>query len=191
MALTSPSVGTLELSTPRLLLRPPRRDDFDDWAAFAGDAEATRFLGGPQPRAVAWRAFGLMAGAWALYGFGMFSVIERSTGRWVGRVGPWRPDGWPGNEVGWGVRRDAQGQGYAFEAATAAIDWALATLGWNEFIHCIDAANRPSVALAERLGSRWQRCALMPAPIGIEVEVYGQTAAEWRAATAQRGGLPR
>jgi RimJ/RimL family protein N-acetyltransferase len=184
-------LATLELSTSRLLLRPPRRDDFDDWAAFAADAEATRFLGGPQPRTVAWRAFGLMAGAWALYGFGMFSVIERSTGRWIGRVGPWRPDGWPGNEIGWGVRRDAQGQGYAAEAATAAIDWALETLGWDEFIHCIDAGNSRSIALAERLGSSWQRRALMPAPLGIEVEIYGQTAAQWRARAPQRGGLPR
>ena len=44
-----------------------------------------------------------MAGSWALNGFGMFSVIEKASGLWLGRIGPWRPDGWPGNEVGWGL----------------------------------------------------------------------------------------
>jgi RimJ/RimL family protein N-acetyltransferase len=190
VALSGVAAG-LELATARLLLRPPRREDFDDWASFAADAEATRFLGGPQPRAVAWRAFGLMAGSWALYGFGMFSVLERATGRWIGRVGPWRPDGWPGNEIGWGLLPEVAGRGYATEAASATIDWALAALGWDDFIHCIAADNHRSVALAERLGSRWQRRARMPAPIGTEIEVYGQSAAQWRARAAQAGGLPR
>jgi RimJ/RimL family protein N-acetyltransferase len=183
---------TPELATERLLLRPPRAADFEAWATFAADPETTYFLGGPQPRAAAWRAFGLMAGSWALYGFGMFSVLERATGRWLGRVGPWRPEGWPGNEIGWGLHRDAWGRGLAVEAAAATIDWALDALGWDSFIHCIDAANTRSVALAARLGSAWQCRTTLPAPFGTEIEVYGQSAAAWRAAAAQRcGGLPR
>jgi hypothetical protein len=34
-----------------------------------------------------------MAGAWSLTGVGMFSLIERSSGRWLGRIGPWTPLG--------------------------------------------------------------------------------------------------
>ncbi len=192
MALSLRAGAGVELVTERLLLRPIRREDFDPWVEFAADPESMRFLGGPQPRAVAWRAFGLMAGSWALYGFGMFSVIERASGRWLGRVGPWRPDGWPGNEIGWGICRHAEGRGVAQEAATAAIDWALDALGWESFIHCIDDGNVRSTALAHRLGSVWQRRALLPAPIGVEIDVYGQSGAQWRARAAQRaGGLPR
>jgi RimJ/RimL family protein N-acetyltransferase len=51
--------------------------DFEGWAAFMADPEATRYLGGPQPRALAWRSFMTMAGAWHLQDFSMFSVIER------------------------------------------------------------------------------------------------------------------
>jgi RimJ/RimL family protein N-acetyltransferase len=183
---------SVQIDTARLILRPPRAEDFDAWVLFSADAATTEFLGGPQPRASAWRAFTLMAGAWALYGFGMFSVLERSTGRWIGRVGPWCPDGWPGTEIGWGLHREAWGRGYAFEAACAATDWAFDTLGWTSIIHCIAAANGRSIRLAERLGSRHQRRTMLPAPIGVEVEVYGQDAVAWRSSAAQRrGGVPR
>lgn len=179
------------LETERLILHPTRVEDFEAWAEFAADPESMRFLGGPQPRAVAWRAFIAMAGSWALYGFGMFSVIEKASGRWLGRLGPWRPEGWPGNEIGWGMVRDVEGRGFALEGARAAIDWAFATLGWSDIIHCIDDGNQRSVALAKRLGSVWQRRALLPPPVALEVNVYGQSRAEWHARAVQRPDLPR
>ena len=109
------------LETPRLLLRPPIEEDLDRWAEFMADEEASRYLAGAQPRAVAWRAMATMTGSWVLKGFSMFSVIEKESGRWVGRLGPWQPEGWPGTEVGWGLHRDAWGKGYATEGAAAAI----------------------------------------------------------------------
>ena len=50
-----------------------------------------------------------MTGAWSLCGFSMFSVTLRESGRWIGRIGPWRPEGWPGTEIGWGLARDTWG----------------------------------------------------------------------------------
>ena len=141
------------LETERLILRPPAAEDLDGWAAFMADEEAARFIGGALPRPTAWRTLATMAGSWALQGFGMFSVIEKSSGRWVGRLGPWQPEGWPGTEVGWGLAREAWGKGYATEGATAAIDWAFDALGWDDVIHCIDADNAGSIGVAERLGS--------------------------------------
>ena len=167
------------LETDRLILRPPATEDFEPWAAFMADAEAARFIGGQQPRSTAWRGFCSMAGAWAMFGFGMFSVVEKSTGRWVGRLGPWRPDGWPGTEVGWGIVREAWGQGYATEGAAASIDWAFDHLGWTEVIHCINPKNAPSQNVAKRLGSRYLREDQMPPPISHPTQVWGQSKAEW------------
>jgi len=145
------SLPEIRIETARLLLRPPVAADFDDWAAFAADAETMQFLGGVQSREMSWRGFAAMAGSWALYGFGMFMVIERTTGRWIGRVGPWRPEGWPGNEVGWGIISWAQRQGYAREAAVASMDFAFDRLGWTDVIHCIEDVNVASAALARSL----------------------------------------
>ncbi|HEX8233629.1 MAG TPA: GNAT family N-acetyltransferase [Caulobacteraceae bacterium] len=172
----------LRLETERLILRPQERQDFEPWAAMMADEQTARFLGGVQPRQTAWRGFMSMAGSWAMLGFAMFSVIEKESGRWVGRVGPWMPDGWPGTEVGWGLSRDAWGKGYATEAAAAAMDWAFDHLGWTEIIHCIDPANIPSRRLAERLGSRYLRPGKAPPPLdGLEFDLWGQTRDEWRA----------
>ncbi|HST43837.1 MAG TPA: GNAT family N-acetyltransferase [Luteimonas sp.] len=170
------------LKTARLLLRPPLREDFDAYAELVADAEATRFIGGQLPRAAAWRRFLQMPGAWAVQGFGMFSLIERASGEWVGQLGPWQPEGWPGTEVGWALHRRAWGRGFATEAAEAAIDWAFATLGWSEVIHCIDDGNIASQRLARRLGSSVLRRSKLPPPYETSVvDVWGQSRAQWQA----------
>jgi RimJ/RimL family protein N-acetyltransferase len=48
-------------------------------------------------------------------------------------------------------------------------------------IHCIDAENVASQNVARRLGSAILRTDRLPAPIDEEIEVWGQTAAQWRA----------
>jgi RimJ/RimL family protein N-acetyltransferase len=75
------SLDNLEVETPRLILRPTRWEDFESWAAFMRDAEATRFLGGVQLRLTPWRAMMLMAGAWYLRQPSMFSAIGRRRGQ--------------------------------------------------------------------------------------------------------------
>jgi RimJ/RimL family protein N-acetyltransferase len=175
------------LTTARLILRPPAHEDFDGFAAMAQEEETMRYIGGTAPRDAAWRSMASLAGSWALLGYGMFSVLRRDTGEWIGRLGPWRPGGaeggWPGTEVGWGLKAAAMGQGYAAEGATAAIDWAFDHLSWEHVIHCIDKKNAPSIALAERLGSTREREDIpLPPPFDIyKVDIYGQSKAAWRA----------
>ena len=176
-----------QLKTSRLLLRPPVQADFDGFAAMAREEDTMRFIGGVKARDEVWRALAVQCGSWALLGYGMFSVLRRDTGEWIGRLGPWRPAGkdgsWPGDEVGWAIRRSAQGQGFAVEGATAAVDWAFEQLGWEHVIHCIDKQNLASIALAERLGSRLERENVpLPPPFDdIRVDIYGQSRAAWRA----------
>jgi RimJ/RimL family protein N-acetyltransferase len=180
-------LASLKLETPRLLLRPTLREDFEPWAAFVADPESARFVGGVQPRAVAWRGFLTMAGAWAIQGYAMFSVIEKTSGRWIGRIGPWQPEGWPGTEIGWGIVRDRWGLGYATEAAAATIDWAFDALGWTEVIHTIDVENVASQHVARKLGSRNRGRGKLPEPYSdVVIDVWGQTREEWLARPSAR-----
>ena len=172
----------LQLETPRLILRPPTLEDFDGFAGFMADERTAKHLGGAVPRATSWRMFAAIVGAWTLQGFSMFSFIEKSSGRWVGRGGTWMPEAWPGTEVGWGITTAAQRQGYATEAATAVIDWAFSSLGWKNVIHCIEPSNHASIATARSLGSRLLReNVAAPPPLATSWDVYGQTRTEWQA----------
>ena len=170
----------IRIETERLVLRIPRIEDFERYAELLADEEACRYIGGHLSRPAAWRKFLQMPGAWSVQGFGMFSVVDRTSGRWLGQLGPWRPEGWPGNEVGWSFHPDAWGKGYATEAAVAAIDWAFERLGWNEIIHCIDPGNVPSQKLAARLGSRNLGPGRMPPPYeNAPTDIWGQDRQDW------------
>jgi len=108
-------------------------------------------------------------------------VLERATGRWVGRLGPWCPEGWPGTEIGWGLSRETWGRGYATEGSIAAIDWAFDALGWTEVIHSIAPDNRASQKVAERLGSTLRGPGRLPPPFhDVPIEIWGQSREQWR-----------
>jgi RimJ/RimL family protein N-acetyltransferase len=171
-----------QLETERLILRLPRPEDFDAYAEMHAHEEAARHIGGALVRAAAWRKFLQMPGAWAIQGFGMFSVVEKSSGQWIGQTGPWKPEGWPGNEVGWAFHPSAWGKGYATEATVAAVDWAFANLDWTDMIHCIAPANLASQALAQRIGSKLRGPGKLPPPYeDAPTEIWTQTRADWLA----------
>ena len=170
------------LETARLLLRPTALEDLDGFATLIGDPESARFIGGVKPRSMAWQGMSAIAGSWVLQGFSLFSVIEKATGRWVGRVGPWKPEGWPGPEIGWALLRECWGRGYATEATTATMDWAFEHLGWTEIIHSIAPDNTASQQVALRLGSRLLGPGKLPPPYDTTpVELWGQDRDTWRA----------
>ena len=90
-----------ELTTKRLELRRWREEDLDEYAALIADPEVIRYVGGPTDRASAWRQMAIFIGHRELRGWTNSAVVERSSGRLLGRSGLWQPDGWPGIEVGW------------------------------------------------------------------------------------------
>lgn len=169
------------IETGRLLLRAPQAADFDGWAALFNDPEATRFLGGPRARSMAWQHFLAMAGGWRIQGASAFSIVDKHSGQWLGWTGPWHPEGWNGPELGWCLQRQAWGCGFATEAAAAARDWIFGNLGWPCIIHNIAPDNVASKAVARRLGSKLLRHEHLPEPFeGEAVEVWGQSLEDWK-----------
>jgi len=167
------------LETERLILRPVDPDrDFEPWAKAMADANTVRYLGTkPMNRAESWRSMAVVIGHWAIRGYGFFSLQHRETGEWVGRVGPWYPEGWPAPEVGWTISPDHLGRGYATEAALASLRYAFETLGWKQVIHVIMEGNEASMAVARKIGSTLVREQQgVPGVTDQKVFIYGQTA---------------
>lgn len=146
------------LETERLLMRPFEPGDLDEWAAIMADPEVTRYLTGtPLSRDDAWRAMALFLGHDRLRGWSNNALIEKATGRLVGRAGLFMPEGWPGLEVGWVLGRFAWRHGFATEAAAAWRDYAFETLDVDELIAIIHPDNPKSVAVAARIGMGFLR----------------------------------
>jgi RimJ/RimL family protein N-acetyltransferase len=169
----------MEIETERLILRQIDPDrDFGPWAKAMADENTVRYLGrAPMNPAEAWRSMAMVIGHWAIRGYGFFSLEHKQTGAWIGRVGPWYPLGWPAPEVGWTISPDHLRQGYATEAASAAVHYCFETLGWPQVIHVIMEGNEPSFAVARKIGSSLVRAQQgLPGVTEETVLIYGQSA---------------
>ena len=142
---------TLALRTPRLLLREWRDEDIAAFAAMSADPGLTEFLLPPSPDWVE-RA----RRHWDEYGFGQFAVELPGEYPFIGSVGldhlRWAVPFAPAVEVAWRLARPHWGQGYATEAARAALDDGFFRLGFDEIVAFTVTANRRSRAVMERLG---------------------------------------
>lgn len=139
------------LTTDRLRLRPLTVDDVDSFVDLHAHEEVSRFIG-PFSRSVALDRLTMIQEQWANRGHGRFAVELRSTGEFIGISGLqyWRQ--FDEVEVGWTLRPDVWGHGYATEAGGASLAWGFRTLPNPYFTAMIRPANTPSIRVADRLG---------------------------------------
>jgi RimJ/RimL family protein N-acetyltransferase len=146
--------------------------DLDAFADLVADPEVQEFLGGSQDRVTAWWTMARILGHEVLRGWSHNAIIEKASGRLIGRSGLWQPEGWPGVEVGWVLARNRWGNGFATEAAIAWRDWAFNWLRLRELISVIDLGNTRSEYVAKRIGHRYLRTEVVD---GRESLIYVQS----------------
>ena len=153
-------------------MRPPEAADLDPFLEIHSDPDvlAHLTLQGQPGRAGAWRMLALLVGHWHLRGYGHWTVLEKETGLIVGRVGLWYPEGWPGLELGWVIRRSHWNRGYATEASREALAFAFDVVGADHIISLIQSSNVRSIRVAEKIGLRLERLHYQD---GRESLVYG------------------
>ncbi|TFC90895.1 MULTISPECIES: GNAT family N-acetyltransferase [Cryobacterium] len=147
---------SLEIRTDRLLLRRWRESDLAPFAAMGEDPEVMRYFPAPLTRAEGDALAARADGLFDTHGYGLWALETRSTGDFLGFAGlaplPAFIPGPSGIEVGWRLARAFWGQGYATEAARAALGFAFGRLELEQ-VHAITAViNEPSRAVMERLG---------------------------------------
>jgi RimJ/RimL family protein N-acetyltransferase len=142
------------LTTQRLILREMSSVDLDDFAALLGDEDVMRYYPRPKTRSEAQRWIDWNQGLYRDHGFGLWAIILRSTGEFIGDCGLTlqRVDDAEEIEVGYHVRASLQGNGYATEAASAARDFARDRLDLHRLIAIINPANQPSQGVARKIG---------------------------------------
>ncbi|HEY3506242.1 MAG TPA: GNAT family N-acetyltransferase [Actinocatenispora sp.] len=145
--------------TKRLSFAEMTADDLDDMAALLGDAAVMRYYPRLKTRAEALDWISWNQDLYQREGFGLWAIRLRATGEFVGDCGltPQDVEGTVEVELGYHVRNDLQGLGYATEAATACRDHARHVLGLSRLVAIIDPDNKPSQRVAEKIGLRFER----------------------------------
>ncbi len=143
------------IETPRLILRRWIESDSEPFYRLNSDPLVMEYL----PKLLSREeSDGMIARAeehFDQHGFGPCAVEIRGTGELIGFLGliipKFEAHFTPCVEIGWRLARSHWKKGYATEAATAAIDFGFSKVGLKEIVSFTVPANRPSIAVMERL----------------------------------------
>lgn len=144
--------------TQRLLLRPPREADIEEYVPFRAHPQVMRYLAQPEGEEtsedVAARIFRLFMNAWAEHGFGPWLAFDRVTRALLGQIGPRHVDDFDETELLWSLHPDSQGHGLATEGAMAARDYSFERLGLATIFAQCDPENTASSKVMAKIGMR-------------------------------------
>lgn len=141
--------------TPRLHLRPFTPADVPAMRAVYEDPRAMRYVASgafdsPSLTEAAVREY---TEHQRLHGFAGWAVVERESGVVIGDAGLHAlPPPQTALELGYTLRPDLWGQGYATEAAAACIAQAFDVIGATEVVALVEPPNHASIRVAEKLG---------------------------------------
>jgi ribosomal-protein-alanine N-acetyltransferase len=151
----------LQIETPRLTLRPFTQDDLDSLAALNADKEVMRYIGDGNPQSTEQTAARLAAilEHRKKHGFGLWSVMEKARGEWVGFCGLQFLEDTDEVEVGYRLARRFWGVGFASEAANASLRYGFDDLSLNQIVAVVHPENHASQRVVSKLGLRFIRIA--------------------------------
>ncbi|MFT8655583.1 MAG: GNAT family N-acetyltransferase [Acetobacter papayae] len=163
------------LNTQRLRLRPMNLNDWPAYAAFMA-SDRCRHMGGPFAPDRAWGLFCADHAQWDFFGVGALMMEDHESGCCLGQVGINTGPLFPEHEIGWLVFLQAEGLGYAFEAASALRDWARDVRHLPSLVSYVHKDNTRSCRLAERLGAIPDKAATGHAPGDVVYRHFGPQA---------------
>jgi RimJ/RimL family protein N-acetyltransferase len=159
----------VHIDTDRLYLRPMTLRDADDLFALHSEPEVREFMA-PMDRDAVIDRLRLDDHDWSEYGHGLFALLASDDGRFLGRIGLKYWPQFDETEVGWALRSEAWGHGYATEAARACAAWGFREFKYPYLTAMIRPENVRSIRVAERLRMTSLREDLL---FDVPVVVYG------------------
>lgn len=145
------------IETERMILRTWMPGDAQAWFDITRKPEVTQFLGHPMPSMEYIRGWiERQMEEQDREGFSCWPVVRKSDSALIGRCGPHcMPEGYV--EIAWVFDSAVWGQGYASEAGNAVVDYCFGPLDMHEVYALVDPRNAVSIAVAYRLGMRFDR----------------------------------
>jgi [ribosomal protein S5]-alanine N-acetyltransferase len=174
------------IRTERLTLRPFTAGDLDDLAELCADPEVVRYISdgttASREETAGW--LDRCLDHYRDHGFGLWCVRRTEDDRFLGRCGI-KIQGFEGHEepeIGYILRRDQWGRGYATEAAAASRDYGFDALGFRRLISLIQHDNVASKRVADKIGMHYER----EVAFGTQWEKFGRRVSLY---SIERSGL--
>jgi RimJ/RimL family protein N-acetyltransferase len=147
------------LESDRLALVPLSDEHLPALAEINGNADVMRYIGTGQPQTLeeSQAMIDRVKLRWQEHGYSWWALLRKTDGLMVGAATLQPIEGATGAtpEIGWRLRPDCQGRGYATEAARRIVDWAR-ELGLPELLAVAHPENIASTAVMERLGMQFR-----------------------------------
>jgi len=141
-----------KIATARTTMRGPYIEDFQIYADIV-TSDRGRYVSGQRTREGAWDDFLQLTASWILRGAGLWTVEHQDDKHVLGFVLLGHETGDPEPELSFFFTAEAEGHGYAFEAARSARNNAWNALSWDSLVSYIEPGNTRAVALVEKLGA--------------------------------------
>lgn len=147
------------LTTERLIVRELELSDLDALFEMYSYEGMTEYMEGlyPYEEEYAYQK-AYIESMYRFFGYGMWLVFEKETGKLVGRAGIENREELQGEpELGYAIAKPYWGRGYATEVCQAIINYAKEELGFPSICSLIEPENAVSVHLAEKLGFQFEK----------------------------------
>ncbi|MCC2686683.1 MAG: family N-acetyltransferase [Paenibacillaceae bacterium] len=144
------------LETPRLRLRDWEDEDLEPFSRLNADEQVMRYF----PKTLSWEetaaSYKAFISEFRECGFGFYAVEIKESKEFIGFIGfhraTFESDFTPCVEIGWRLKKEAWGKGYATEGAAACLSYGFAELGLGEVYSFTAEVNEPSKNVMRKIG---------------------------------------
>lgn len=142
------------LETERCLIRETTPEDVEDFFLIYSDPAITEFMDGLYPEKEQEKEYirDYIKNIYSYYEFGVWTVVEKSSGSVIGRAGFSYREGFDDPEIGFTIGVPWQRKGYAEEVCRAILDYGWEVLGFGRVQALVETENTASLSLCDKLG---------------------------------------
>jgi RimJ/RimL family protein N-acetyltransferase len=142
--------------TARLRLRDWEETDLEPFSRLNADEQVMRYFPKTLTKAESQAFYTSIISEFKEYGYGLYAACEKETQDFIGFIGfhkaTFEADFTPCIEIGWRLKKEVWGKGYATEGAAACLDYGFTCLGFKDVYSFTADVNTPSSRVMEKIG---------------------------------------
>ena len=152
------------IETDRCLIRETTVEDVDAFWEIYREPSITRYTDHLYPEIEQEKNYvrEYIEKVYTYYEYGVWTIVEKSSGLVIGRAGFSARPGYEDSELGFVIGVPWQGKGYAYEVCSAILDYGWEQLGFEEVQALVDPGNQTSLSLCKKLGFEMESTADKP-----------------------------